>query len=131
MGLNRKHLALVLGAEIFGSLNAVFAFRYLDRPVAAFYAALTFVLLAFLICGLVYAGGRAQRYFTFWANLVQLGIFAGPMLIVRTLNSEVPFSEISIFGLSGPLFHGISEGFYCVLLLSTIVDLVRNPVLRE
>ena len=43
----------------------------------------------------------------------------------RDLNWDLAFDEISIWGLAGPLFHKLSNYFFFLMVLTTIVDGVR------
>lgn len=47
-------------------------------------------------------------------SLVHLLVVALPMLGFRILNWNEPFSNVAVWGLSGPEFHSISIRLYCV-----------------
>lgn len=132
MALTRKQLASLLGLELIGTLNALIAFRLWDsRLWAATHAGLVFVFIEAFIFWRINRTGSAARYFTFWANGFQLVGFSLPMLLTRWMNLGIPFAELKIWGISGPLFHGLSEAFYCVLMVATVVDLMRAPKNRS
>jgi hypothetical protein len=59
---------------------------------------------------------------TFWLGCAHLFLVALPMVVIRLLNAEEQFSQVRIWGLSGPLFHRVSTGLYLVLMISTAFD---------
>ncbi len=94
------------------------------KKLASLFAASLFISCSFLIFWGEYKN-NFLRSFSFWAALFFLLIFSGPMLINRLLHYDLDFSEIQIWGFSGPDFHKYSNYGFWVLLAAPLIDYLK------
>jgi hypothetical protein len=73
-----------------------------------------------------------RKTFVFWLGLIHLFVLSLPMMITRLLTVGAEFSDVKIFGIiPGPAFHHLSEGFYLVLVVGTVVDRIRYRAMER
>lgn len=96
-------------------------FRFIeDRQIAATVAGFLFVLVPLVLMALEYrrAGLREKLWF---AGVLQFWVlFALPILGVRLLNWGVPFEQLSVLGVPGPVLHQFSSKSYMVMMVITV-----------
>ncbi len=125
--MNRRELLLFLGLEIFGVFWAGIVFVVLPWKLMAGALAGAY----FLFSG-IFMLNKAVRWPDKWRScmwypaLAQVFLISLPMLFVRYTHLNVDFSELSIMGLPGPVFHMLSSAVYMTLIASTLVDLARS-----
>jgi hypothetical protein len=85
-----------------------------------------FVLFpVFLGCWEFRQAGFSKRGFFF--GLMQFWIlFAVPILSLRLLHWDVPFNELSIFGVSGQILHRYANPSYMVMMAFTFWSYLRR-----
>lgn len=106
--------------ELLVSATVVAIFRLIeDRFLAGMVAGSLFIAVGLLIVGRGLAERTFRRSATFVIGCVHLLAIAMPMVVVRLLNRDVEFREIRIWGMPGPVFHGLSEMLYLILLIAT------------
>lgn len=117
----------LLIAEIVTIGLVVSLFRMIDdRFRAGIFAGALFVALGIRI---VFRGLRDRsfrRSATFWGGCAHLFLSALPLLITRTMYSQESFTNVTIFGMSGPVFHQFSTGIYFAMMLGTAFDIFRT-----
>ena len=101
------------------------SFRYVTpRLLAGALAGASFLSVGAWI---VISGVRTpalRRTASFALGAIHLFAVAIPMVAVRFLNPHEAFSDLKIWGLSGPDFHRLSTSVYFVLLAATVFDLI-------
>ncbi len=95
------------------------------KKLASLFAATLFISCSFLIFWGEYKY-NFLRSFSFWAAVFFLVVFSGPMLMVRLLYYGIDFSEIQIWGFSGPDFHKYSNYGFWVLLVAPLLDYLKT-----
>ena len=120
-------LNLLLVFEIIAMFFAGIVFS-LIRPkmLAALFAGGLFVVLGLAIVGVGLWRTDLRRTLMFPVGLVHLFLISIPMLGLRIYHYGIEFSEIHIWGLPGPIFHHVSEVIYLILMISTLVDRLRE-----
>lgn len=126
LAMTRKFAFLLL-AEILTSLAVIGVFRTIpEKQVAALVAGTLFVGLGFYIVMGGFWDLAFRKSFSFVVGLIHLLATSVPMLSVRAIYYGEEFSTLSIWGLSGPTFHRLSEGVYLLLLIGTLTDLILS-----
>ncbi len=122
----RRRYLLYLLAEFGAAILAVILFRLIpDRFMAGLIAGSAFVFLGFAIVLAGLADSQLRHSWSFRIAFLHLFVVSIPILFVRLLNSDMVFSELSIWGIPGPVFHKISEGVFLALVVGTIIDAYR------
>lgn len=124
----RKVLTFVFGFEIAAMILAFVIFKAVpDRTLAAMIAGSGFVALGATIFGLGLKSREFRKTFTFWLGSIHLFAISLPVMGSRIASVDVDFSSLLILGMfPGPVFHRLSEMFYVVLVLGTVVDRVLS-----
>lgn len=119
-------LKVFLALQVFSAVNAAVVFKTIpSRFVAGNLAGFVFLVvgLSIITYGIRQLGG--WKSFSFWFAALQVCFFSIPMLVVRWLHPTEPFEVLTLFGLSGPQFHHLSEGMHLLLMAGTALDLFR------
>jgi len=124
--MNRKDLLWFLVLEIAAVVWAGAVFSLFEsRLVAGAMAGAYFVALGVFI---TYRVSRWPEKWTspvWYPGLIHLFVVSLPMVITRFLNSDLPFDQVHILGLEGPVFHRLSTTVFSALILGTLFDLAR------
>lgn len=124
--MNRKDLLWFLALELLAVVWAGLVFRIFEsRLVAGAMAGGFFVLSASFMAYRAYHWPDKWISPTWYAVLTHLFGISLPMVITRFLNAGVPFEQVRIWGLEGPVFHKLSTTVFSILMLATLVDLAR------
>jgi hypothetical protein len=124
--VNRRDLYIFLGLEFFGVVWAGAVFSLVStRPLAAALAGGYFVLSAFYMYWRAWNWPDRWRSASIYPLTVHLWGFSLPMVITRFLHAGDAFTDVRIWGLSGPLFHRLSSWVFMCLILCTFIDLAR------
>lgn len=122
-----KILSFVFGFEIAAMIVAFASFKMIaDRGVASIIAGSMFVALGVTIVALGLRDRGFRKTFTFWLGLIHLFVISLPMMGTRIATMGADFHSVLILGvIPGPTFHRMSEMFYVVLVIGTVIDRVR------
>lgn len=124
--MNRKTLFWFLGLEVVAIIWAGAVFKIFEsRLVAGAMAGSYFVLLGAFLVARIWTWQEKWTSPTWYAALVHLFVVSLPMVITRFLNADMPFDQVRILGLEGPVFHKLSTSVFSCLLLGTIFDIAR------
>ncbi len=121
-----KILSFVFGFEIAAMIVAYLSFQMIpDRGLASIVAGSMFVALGVTIVTLGMRDRAFRKTFTFWLGLIHLFVISLPMMGTRIATFGADFHSILILGIiPGPTFHRMSEMFYIVLVIGTVIDRV-------
>lgn len=109
-------------AEVIVIFLVMMIFRFIpDRQIAATVAGVLFVGLPVIMMALEYRRARFAESYWYLAVLQFWVLFALPILGLRLMNWGVPFDQLSVFGVPGPLLHQISSKSYIVMMIVTAV----------
>lgn len=96
-----------------------------DRQVAALQAGLLFIIIPSGI--LLREMRKKEKSWLLIAGQAQfLLLFALPIMGLRLFNWGVPFSELTLLGLSGQKIHSLSNGGYILMLVLTLAGWWRS-----
>lgn len=113
--------------EVLAVVVAMASFRYvMPRLLAGAIAGVCFVAIGAWIVGAGIRHKELRRSFSFSLSAVHLFLVAIPMMTVRLAFPSESFSDLHIWGLSGPAFHQLSTDVYGVLFFATVIDLLRS-----
>jgi hypothetical protein len=117
----------LLCAEILTIALVISLFKIIDdRLKAGMIAGAFFVALG----AWIFIKGLRQKDFrrtaTFWGGCAHLFLSALPLLITRTIHSQDAFADVTIMGMSGPVFHQFSTAIYFLMMLATAFDVFRT-----
>jgi hypothetical protein len=105
----------------------ILCFKIFAPPkIAAVIAASIFVLVGFTMIRMTRKWEEYRTYLCYWCIRIHVFIFSVPMLIGRLIFWNKNFEDIVYFTVSGPTFHKISEKFYLVMVVCTLVDLALH-----
>ncbi len=108
---------------VLSTFVAIAVFKYLDnRVLAGLVAGITFVLVGI---SYLWQLTRYLDYFkklSFYPAFLHVFIFAIPMMAKRQMSPEIPMEDLMIFGVSGPIFHRLSESVFLTLMVFTLFD---------
>lgn len=127
--MRRKDLLVFLGLEVFAIAWAGVVFSLL--PSKLFAGALAG---GYFICSGMFMLARANHWESKWRSLtwymlfVHVFVISIPMVITRFAQMAVSFTDISIIGFSGPVFHKISTGVFGALIIATAIDWLRAKI---
>ncbi|MBX9766004.1 MAG: hypothetical protein K2X47_01925 [Bdellovibrionales bacterium] len=98
-----------------------------EKKIAATVAGLTFIGTSLALAMLAHRGRPVgsvlpSRSLTFWVSLGFLVLVAIPMVAVRALNWSADFSDLTIWGLPGPVFHMWSSKLFVLQPLAVVID---------
>lgn len=122
LGAMKKFITLLV-LEILTVIIAMASFRIVKEPlIAGAIAGGFFTLLGLVIFVMGLRDAKFRRSITFVMGCVHLFFVAIPLMSVRFLNSALSFSEIKIWGLSGPAFHRLSGVVFWMLMIGAVID---------
>ena len=114
----------LMGAELGSVVGVTLLFRLVEpKVVAALWAGALFVALGATIVLIGTRSREFRRTWTFRAGVLHLFATAIPLFITRLFTYGTEFRAVTIFGISGPVFHRLSEGVYLLLIAGTGFDL--------
>jgi len=132
MNMNLKTWFVGVGLTLLGSINAGAVFALLEsRFLAAMIAGGGFLIVGVYLVALVWADQKPWRWLSFYTSHIHLLVISIPMILVRVLNPEAEFEELTVLGMPGPVFHEYSTLFYQVLLACTVIDVARFYYLKK
>jgi hypothetical protein len=124
--MNRRDLTWFFGLELFAIFWAGLVFSLVHNHfVAGLLAGSYFIVSAALMLRWAWRWPDKWRSLTLYPLALHLFGVALPMVIMRLIHADVEFSEITIWGLSGPEFHALSGKIFAVLIVATLIDWVR------
>lgn len=121
MGSRFFLLLFLAQAAVIGAV--VVAFKVFEPRPAGLVASVMFLTLGLVT--LVKLPAPRVRFGTFWATLLYLFGSVFPILITRLMFWELEFRDVTIFGIPGPKYHGISGTIYLAMMAATFIDLLR------
>lgn len=122
----RRLLAIDLIALVFIIVSVIATFRLIEeRRIAALVAGSQFIFIGTLLFAQSLRLPHRRTSLLFWSSLIFLFGVALPMVIQRLRYWNHDFSEISIWGISGPHFHSLSNGFYLLLIAGVIAEWIK------
>lgn len=93
-----------------------------DKQFAATIAGILFVGMPAVLLALeVQRRSELHRGIWFFSVLQFWLLFAIPILGLRIFNWNVPFAELSVFGIPGPTMHQWSSKSYFVMMIATLI----------
>lgn len=108
-------------AQAFVIVAVMGVFRALeDKQVAATVAGFLFVVVPLVLMILEYRRAGFQEKLWFAGVLQFWVLFALPILGIRLLNWGVPFEQLSVLGVPGPVLHQFSSKSYMVMMIITV-----------
>ena len=130
----RKKIYAVFIISLLGLIPIIImTFKYIsDRKIASLFASGLFFALTLTH---LYKKKKTENEIGFvtgkihqiwWAGYLQfLVFFAAPIFLLRILNFETDFSELSILGVPGPILHHYSSYSYTALVFVNILMLIK------
>lgn len=97
-----------------------------DRMIAGMTAGVVFVGLGAFILSLGLRAVEFRRTATFVFGCIHLFAMSLPMLLTRLMTAGEEFKNVSVLGMSGPVFHRVSTSIYLFMMAATVIDLVRS-----
>ena len=120
LDMRRNAFLGYLMAQVLVILAVLVIFRLIpERQLAATAAGILFVLLPLVLMILEYRRAELQEMLWFVAVLQFWTVFALPILGMRLANWGVPFEQLSVFGIPGPVLHQFSSKSYIVMMAFT------------
>lgn len=96
-----------------------------DRKIAAVIAGFLFVSLGSAIFVFGLRRSEFRRTASFYVGTLFLLLLAAPMFLLRILNWEANFNDLSFLGIPAQQLHQISSYFYVGLMMATAIDRMR------
>lgn len=122
-----KDLLLILSLQILTVPLVILSFKIFEpKKLAAVIAASIFVLVGFTMIRVTRKWEEYRTHLCYWCIRIHVFIFSVPMLIGRLIFWEKDFEDIVYFAVSGPTFHKISERFYLIMMICTLIDLALH-----
>ncbi len=126
--MNRRELMLFFTLELVAILVAGLSFKFIEsRFSAGMVAGAFFIISGFYMLLKAWAWRDRLKAFIIPPLFTHLFLISIPIMVVRLLNRDVNFEELTVWGVPGPMFHRISTNVFAVLILATIVDWLRSP----
>jgi hypothetical protein len=120
-----KRLAILFLVEVIVVVAVMFIFKMIENRVhAGLVAGSVFIALGLLIVGNGLRSFEFRKTGTFYLGAIHLGLIALPMFLTRLLNLQTGFSELTVWGLPGPVFHKLSTWFYMLLMITTLAEAI-------
>lgn len=124
--MNSRDLKIFFGLEVFAIIWAGVLFSVLpSKLVAGGLAGLYFVGSGLFMLYRAVQWPRHWSSLVWYVLLVHVFVISLPMLLGRFFNSDIPFEQLHIMGLSGPQFHQVSSIVFSGLMLATVIDWLR------
>ncbi len=125
--MNRSHLLIFLGLEIFAIVWAGTMFSILEsKKLAGALAGGYFVISGLAMLALASKWPAKWKSLTWYMLFVHVFAISLPMLVSRFMQSEMAFEDVRILGMPGPAFHNLSSTVFSLLIGATLVDLIRT-----
>ena len=125
--MKRGDLVFILLLELFAIVVAGASFALIEsKLIAGFVAGAYFVGFAVVSLRRILRWPRRTRALCLYPMLIHLFGISLPLLIARAKHADEGFTELRVFGLSGPEFHRLSTTVFAVLIAATVVDLLRT-----
>lgn len=124
--MNRKDLLIFFGIEVFAIIWAGTLFTFLPSKLLAGALAGAY----FIFSGL-YMLAKANHWPAKWKSItwyvlfVHVFVISIPMVLTRFVHMTMDFGDVTILGMPGPVFHGVSSGVFFLLMLGTVTDWLR------
>lgn len=117
-----KPYLIIFVLQILIGVNAGLSFSLLpSRYMAALVAGTGFLLLGIYIAAVMFRL-RKWKSALFWMAVIHLVIFSIPLLGSRLLDPSTAFEEMTFWGMPGPEFHKLSERFYGLFIVVTLIE---------
>lgn len=125
--MRQKRFLLYFLIEILVIISVVFIFKLnSDTKMASVQAGVLFVLLPVFLGMMEWKKSGFSRK-SFYIGLLQFWIlFALPILGLRLLNWDTPFSELSVLGIQGTSLHQYANFSYLVVVAVTLWNYGRR-----
>ena len=125
--MRRNELALFLVLEVIAVVLAALVFKLIEsRLLAGMIAGAYFVNSGLYMLWRIMQWPRRWRSLTLYPLLVHVFLISLPLVVVRALNMNMAFEDITVWGIPGPVFHKFSTTIFSIVVLATIVDLNRS-----
>jgi hypothetical protein len=119
-----KDILLLLSLQIVAVPLVILSFKIFEpKKLAAIIAASIFILVGFTMIRLTRKWEEYRTHLCYWCIRIHVFIFSVPMLIGRLIFWDREFEDIVYFAVPGPVFHKMSERFYVVMFVCTLIDL--------
>jgi len=127
LDMRQKRFLAYLAVQAVVIIVVVFIFKLnADVKLASVQAGTLFVLLPLVLGGYEFKKYGLSRK-SFYLGLLQFWVlFALPILGLRLLNWETPFSELSFLGVPGPVLHQYANHSYLVMMALTLWNYIRR-----
>jgi hypothetical protein len=125
--MRQKRFLIYLACQLLVIVGVTLIFKLAeDRQIAATEAGTLFVLLPLLL-GFKERKVAGFRRKSFYVGLAQFWLlFALPIFLLRILNWNVPFAELSVLGIPGETMHRYSSSSYMIMMGFTIWNYFRK-----
>lgn len=113
--------------QILVIIGVIALFRFIpDRKIASIFTTFLFITLSAILCYSEFTKPKRWRNPLFISSGIFLFLIAIPLAISRFLNWEMDFSQIKVWWIEGPKFHGISNYFFILMIVTTIWKLITS-----
>lgn len=124
-GLKLHALSVVLLLANTGLVLLLFKV-FESRETAGLVAGALFLATGGFVTVAEYLWGRRMGSVALWAALVFLVCAAIPIMGLRLAHPGAEFSELSLLGVAGPVFHKISSWLFFAMLAGVVVEGLRD-----
>ncbi|MFS4460984.1 hypothetical protein [Bdellovibrio sp. HCB2-146] len=119
--MRRKTFLQYFMAQVIVIFVVMALFKWVEnRQIAATLAGLLFVILPTVQMIKEYQRAELEEQWWFVAVLQFWTLFALPILWIRLTNWGVPFDQLSLIGIPGPVIHSWSSKSYTAMMILTI-----------
>lgn len=123
--ITKRHLRFFLLVQLLLAVVATVVFKILERQTAGLIAGSCFCIASLSMVVTSLRWQRPMTYATFWLSIVYCFGVSLPLLGTRILNWGIPLSDLTILGISGPLFHRAANAVFLGLCSAIAWDLYR------
>ena len=124
--MKRKDLLIFFGLEVFAIAWAGTLFSFLpSKLLAGALAGGYFVFSGIYMLAKANLWTHKWKSFTWYLLFVHVFVISLPMVITRFAHMTMDFGDVTILGMPGPVFHGVSSGVFFALMLATVTDWLR------
>ncbi len=121
-----RDFKIFLGLQIFAILWAGLVFSILtNHRLAGALAGGYFVITGLFMLYRTRHWPRKWHSLTIYVLLIHVFLISIPMLAARAWQLDADFTDVRIWGLSGPVFHKISSGVFSALIGALFIDRMR------
>jgi hypothetical protein len=96
-----------------------------SRLVAGALAGGYFVVSGIFMLAMANHWPRKWKSLTWYVLFVHVFAISLPMLMSRFAQMALPFDDVRVFGIPGPVFHQISSTVFSILMGATVIDGLR------